>query len=100
TLDARVAAVAATVQRLLERLQQDAPPSARPPSREPPQRGGSAHAVDRVDAHAGDKQAIRDSPEPGAPARRGPPRARSRLSSVPVVSPPCTARRASPGDLR
>jgi transposase len=37
TLEARVADLEATVQRLLERLQQDSPHSSRPPSRDPPQ---------------------------------------------------------------
>ena len=38
TLEARVAALEATVQRLLERLQQDSRTSSRPPSSDPPQR--------------------------------------------------------------
>src|SRR5207237_7982151 len=37
TLEARVATLEATVQRLLERLQQDSHNSARPPSSDPPQ---------------------------------------------------------------
>jgi transposase len=37
TLEARVAELEATVQRLLERLQQDAQNSSRPPSSDPPQ---------------------------------------------------------------
>src|SRR5438067_5435711 len=37
TLEARVAALEATVQRLLERLQQDSRNSSRPPSSDPPQ---------------------------------------------------------------
>ena len=50
TLEARVAALEATVQRLLERLQQDSQNSSRPPSSDhpatPADRGSAARPVD------------------------------------------------------
>ena len=59
TLEARVAALEATVQQLLERLHQDSPNSSRPPSSDLPQALGPVRAVGLVDASVGDNRAIR-----------------------------------------
>lgn len=65
TLEARVAALEATVQRLLERLQQDSHNSARPPSSDPPQalrkrarRGPSGRKRGGQPGHPGQTRAL------------------------------------------
>jgi transposase len=65
TLEARVAALEATVQRLLERLQQDSHNSSRPPSSDPPQalrqrprRGPSGRKRGGQPGHQGQSRAV------------------------------------------
>src|SRR5262245_66502140 len=65
TLAARVAALEATVQRLLERLQQDSHNSSRPPSSDPPQalgkrvrRGPSGRKRGGQPGHPGQNRAL------------------------------------------
>ena len=65
TLEARVAALEATVHRLLERLQQDSQNSSRPPSRDPPQalakrarRGPSGRKRGGQPGHPGQTRAL------------------------------------------
>ena len=65
TLEARVAELEATVQRLLERLQQDSQNSSRPPSSDPPQalakrarRGPSGRKRGGQPGHPGQTRAL------------------------------------------
>ena len=66
TLEARVAELEATVQRLLERLQQDSQNSSRPPSSDPPQalgkrarRGPSGRKRGGQPGHPGQSRTLR-----------------------------------------
>src|SRR4051794_33750239 len=100
TLEARVAELEATVQRLLERLQQDSQNSSRPPSSDPPQALAKRARRGPSGRKRGGQQAIPGRPGRWSPWRRSTLWSRSSPSSVGAVSTHCRARIPSHTGIR